>query len=222
MISLLIQPEVTYFNALIREEKWSFIRLEKNSPSFEFVKEIFARMIKPVYGDISLTLEKIKKGEDRRCEFMVSEESGECLGLIIYKTALVNEFAKLGIRNSLEVKTLLVIDPEKNSGRGIGTALLKRVESVASQLNASSMHLTVSEMRPQALKFFEKRNFKVHATWQDKYKKGVKEYLLAKPLPQKAPPNASFQLVLLIVMIALSSIMQGQFALAGQIRKFPL
>lgn len=220
MINLLIYPDVTYFNALIEEKKWRFTRLEKNSPSFDFVKEIFERMIKPVYGDITLTLEKIRKAEDRRCEFIVSEETGKCLGLIIYKTALVNEFAKLRIQNSLEVKTLLVINPEKNSGKGIGTALLKRVESVATQLSASSIHLTVSELRPQALNFFEKRNFKLHASWKDKYKKGVKEYLLAKPLQQKQMPNASFQLALLIALIALFT--QGQLALAGRLPKFPL
>jgi N-acetylglutamate synthase-like GNAT family acetyltransferase len=205
MISLLIQPEIAYAPSII-QKGYKFVCLEENSSSFQVVKEIFENMIEPVYGDISATLEKIKQCKDRRCEFMVSEENGQYIGLIIYKKTPTNEFAKLGIRNSLEIKTLLVIDPKRNSGKGLGTALLKRVEAVATQLHASSMHVTVSELRPDALEFFKKKQFKICSVWKDKYQKGVSEYLLSKPLKQKPAIRVAFQLVVLVILVAMSNL----------------
>lgn len=180
-----------------------FISLEKDRSKFEIVKEIFEKMIRPVYGEIAYTLEKIRKSLDRRCEFLVSKDFKQHFGLLIYKTALTDEFAELGISKSLEIKTLLVINPQNNSGKGIGSALLKRVEAIAGQLHANSLHVTISEIRPEALKFFQKNHFKVRVAWPDRYKNGVTEYLLSKSLKQKAEYKISLKITALVSFFAI-------------------
>ena len=82
-------------------------------------------------------------------------------------------FAKEGIDRSIEIKTLFLIHPERDSGRGFGSLLLKRVERYATEyFQAKGVHVTVSEMQKDSVGFFQKKGFKEMARWEGKYQKG--------------------------------------------------
>ena len=72
-----------------------------------------------------------------------------------------DEFSNLGIKKSLEVKTLVVIDPEENSGKGYRTQLLNEAISSAYRRRASGIHLIVSSKAEETKKFLLNKDFKV-------------------------------------------------------------
>jgi hypothetical protein len=77
----------------------------------------FKEVLEPIYGSQEKALRKIREGEDRIC-LLATESTGNPVGVLQYKTELSNEFADLGIQNSLELKTLFVINAQENSGKG--------------------------------------------------------------------------------------------------------
>ena len=142
----------------------------------EVVREVFKKSIEPLYGPQDDALDKISRSEGRKCRLL--REENQYKGLVVYKTQLSDEFRTLGISQSVEIKTLLVINSEKNSGKGIGTKLLNKVIKFAQDLRAHAVHVTVSENRTDSLAFFKNKKFVIQKTFPDKYKKGVSEHLL--------------------------------------------
>lgn len=155
-----------------------FKTVQPSSPELAFVEKVFQTTIEPLYGDQSSALKKISDSRDRTCELYV--EQGVPVGLLVYKNHTVQEFAHLGARDSLEIKSLFVIDAKHNSGKGTGSALIERVKEVARQLHARTLVVTVSEHKPESLSFFLKKGFRIIHTYHGKYLPGVDEYLLTK------------------------------------------
>jgi L-amino acid N-acyltransferase YncA len=91
---------------------------------------------------------------------------------------LESSFDNHGVANAVEIKTLFVIDSEKNSEKGYGTLLVQQVLGSAVTLGASSVAVTVSENKPESLAFFQSKGFVIDHTFADKYFAGIKEYLL--------------------------------------------
>lgn len=164
----------------------------KNIEKMEVVSEIFQRILLPLYGSQEKALKQIGEGADRRCYLLYEGEIP--VGVIVFKTVLSNEFASFGIKNSIEIKTLFVVNSEENSGKGLGTDLVKKViaEAEALKLGHESLHVTVSESKGDSLKFFKKKGFNVVHSWKGRYKEGVTEYLLSCPRTIKEQREPSY------------------------------
>lgn len=160
----------------LNSSTFCFETVNKESLIFRHVRFYFKNMIQPYYGEQSQALIKIGEAKDRTCE-MLFEDDKE-VGLIVFKNQLSNEYANLLINNSMEIKTLFVIEPEKNSGRGIASLLLLHIVANALQLEADSLLVTVSTGKPESKKFFLDKEFRIKEVIKNKYVHGYDEYLL--------------------------------------------
>ena len=167
-----------------------FIRVHSQSSSglFSVVRRVFETNLAPLYGNQDKALSQIVKGGDRKCELLMDGQ--KAVGLILYKRDPQNEFQRYGIVESLELKTLSVIDPKENSGKGYGSALVDRVIAVARETFAKGVHVTVSNNADGSLLFFQRKGF-VHITkWNGIYIKGVDEHLLAIKFKEIVAPSS--------------------------------
>lgn len=99
-------------------------------------------------------------------------------GVLVYKTDLTDEY----VPSALEIKTLFVIEAEKNRGRGLGNKLLERALDYATQKQAKKITVTISSEKPESLRFFLKNGFSQVVELKDKYKIGETEHVLVRPL----------------------------------------
>jgi len=149
---------------------------ETDSIEFQIVQNAFDNQIAPLYGSQELALSKIKKAEDRTTEILFDEKIA--IGLIVYKNSLQDEFKNKGCDKSLEIKTLIVINPKINSNKGFGSLLIARIIEVAKEKMANNIHVTVSSNAQSSLEFFRKKKFEIVEKWEDKYTEKSTEYLL--------------------------------------------
>lgn len=152
----------------------NYVKVQTADAVDTILAPIFKNVLEPLYGDQTSALNKIKQGEDRIC-LLAQNDQGEPVGVLQYKTILSNEY---GLDNSLEIKSLFVVEPGSNSGKGIGSALLDTAIKAAQAFKTHSIHLTVSETKIDSLNFFNKKGFKIIETFPGPYKKNVNEYLL--------------------------------------------
>lgn len=147
----------------------------------DVIQEIFQRILTPLYGCQDKAIGQIRESSDRVCYLLY--EGNVPAGVLVFKKVLSNEFAEYGITNSIEIKSLFVDNSIKNSGRGLGSALVDKLkEEVAKlDLNHNGIHVTVSETKKESLCFFRKKGFDISHQWKDKYISGVTEYLLFCP-----------------------------------------
>lgn len=150
----------------------------------DLLTEIFHRILTPLYGPQDEAIKKIVEGKDRSCFLLCENE--EAVGVLVLKTAISDEFEELGVKASIEVKSLFVDHAAQNSGKGLGSALVDKLKQEVSKLNIGQkgikgIHVTVSETEQKSLQFFQKKGFRIVHEWQGRYIKGVAEYLLACP-----------------------------------------
>lgn len=107
----------------------------------------------------------------------------EPLGLVVVKTNPNDEYTAYGIKNSVEIKTLILDSVFR--GRGNGLALLEEAEKYASKASGSSIHVFVRDDKPEALKFFEKHGFK-RIFSRNSITKGVSEWCLTKRVQRQS------------------------------------
>lgn len=162
-----------------------------NSEKLPVVAEIFNRILTPLYGSQEKALRQIGESLDRRCYLLYEGETAS--GVLVFKTVLSNEFAEFGIKDSIEIKSLFVDNSNENSGKGLGSDLVKKITEEAEKLNIghSGLHVTVSETKTDSLTFFKKKGFAVAHEWKDLYIKGTTEFLLACPRAIQAQGEAS-------------------------------
>lgn len=170
-----------------------FHQVNKSSPYMPELKEIFQRIIEPLYGPQDDALKKIGQAKDRACYMLY--EGRRPVGVIVFKTELSNEFISSNIQDSIEIKSLFVVDSTNNSGRGLGTTLLNKIieEGEKLKIHHQAFHVTVSETKQESLTFFQRKGFRIAAEWLGKYKDKTTEYLLARPavLPATEPSTTS-------------------------------
>lgn len=142
---------------------------------------IFKEILEPLYGSQDKALSQIWEGKDRTGYLLYEGEVP--VGVIVFKTILSDEFQKVGVEKSIEIKSLFLVDAKKTSGRGVGTILLNKIVSVVKGLGLGQrfFHVTVSETKEDSLNFFLRKGFEVKDIWEGKYQKNTKEYLLAIP-----------------------------------------
>ena|SRR3990167_6070894 len=153
------------------------VHLEK----FDALIEIFHGVLAPLYGSQDKAIDQIRESKDRRCWLLY--EGPQPVGVLVFKTVLSDEFVSEGVAQSVEIKSLFVVDPLKNSGKGIGSELLEKLQREVDQLALGhlNIHVTVSETKQESLSFFCKKGFYIAHAWKDRYLPGVTEYLLACP-----------------------------------------
>ncbi|MCF7806849.1 MAG: GNAT family N-acetyltransferase [Simkaniaceae bacterium] len=155
----------------------TFIVVDKSSSSFPVVRTLFESTIAPLYGDQKKALNQIGEGADRLCEMMFV--NGREMGLIVYK--------KTPREGHLELKTLCLINPSEHSGRGLGSVLLQRIETIARNRLAEYIDVSLSSEKPESLSFFRKRGFSVTRSVRDYYKPGATEFFLEKRIGSSDP-----------------------------------
>ena len=135
----------------------SFVQANAKSFHFKIVQNTFKKLLSHIYGDQKNSLKKIKEGKDRICELMLNYQHNP-LGIIVYKNSLQNEH---GLSNALELKTLLLLNPNKNSGQGYGSRLFQRIDEVAKELGAELIYCTASSKVENSIKCAMKNGYKV-------------------------------------------------------------
>jgi ASC-1-like (ASCH) protein len=117
------------------------------------VRRFFNEVLSKIYGSRESALSKIENiHSDRTCRLLYDGQTA--VGVLVYKKNLTNEV----LPNSMQIKTLSLID-STYSGKGYGSVLLNRVEEVAAQLQAQSIHVTVSSTCLSSIEFFKKKGF---------------------------------------------------------------
>lgn len=177
------------------KQKLQFIDVQDYPPVFEHVRTFFNQEIAPLYGDQLKALNKIFMGVDRTCEVLVSTDDKEELGIIVHKDALTSEFVDLGFDQAFEIKTLVVINSEKNSGKRIASHLLHRIGTKAIGLKAKAVCVTVSSAKPESLAFFLKYGFTIAKLSRNHYVEGLDEFFLFHPAPEKLLSLVTFELL---------------------------
>ena len=104
--------------------------------------EIFTSKVAPLYGDQSFNLQQFGTAKHRTCEVM--ESKGKCYGVIAY----CNRLRSIeGIKHkSFEVRNLFLMK-DKPAHERYQVDLLRRILTIAGDLNASNVHFLVSNFR---------------------------------------------------------------------------
>lgn len=152
-----------------------FFKASSHSAYFKTVQNAFKKMIGPIYGDQKNALAKIKNGEDRTCEIMFKYDNP--LGLIVYKNQLQSEY---GLVDALELKTLFLFNPDKNSGNGFGSQLFQRIDEIAQEKRASVIYCTASSKVKSSIKCALKNGYKISKIVEENEDRIL--YLLIKEL----------------------------------------
>lgn len=160
------------------------IRVDRSRLLFSRIHDYFVHHITPLYGDQKNSLAKIYEGSDRVCELFQDPKSEEDLGFIVYKTWLSNEFTELGFSNTLEIKTLFVVNAKTNSGRRVASKMLLRIAEYAISHSAEAIAVTVSSGKAESLAFFLYSGFKIEAIKKNFYVHGLDEFFLFHSNPK--------------------------------------
>jgi ASC-1-like (ASCH) protein/GNAT superfamily N-acetyltransferase len=148
------------------------------------VRHFFNTVLDRIYGSQESALAKIvAPSSDRTCRLLYDDQKP--VGVLVVKKILTNEHYP----NSLEIKTLALLD-KNASGKGYGSALLQKVEQIASELQANSIHVTVNSSVPESINFFQKKGFFMACPLKGIGKEGTQEFLLVKKLSQQAEKTA--------------------------------
>lgn len=151
--------------------------VDKSCVEFSMVSKVFNERIAKLYGSQAEALQKIGESSDRLCEMLFVDS--EPKGIIVYKKALQDDKA-------LELKTLCLLEPDKESKKGYGTILLDRVMESAARRKADQVLVTVSS-ESGALRFFERNGFNINQKCSDKYIHGTVENILTRRVERKSP-----------------------------------
>ena len=150
---------------------FTFKKINGDSREFNVVKDLFQKVIAPLYGDQTQALEKISRSDDRNCEILFDDQKP--VGIIVYKSSLQE--------GNLECKTLCLIDSGAQSKKGYGSVLLNRLIDKAIRTDAGNIALSVSASNP-AIAFFQHKGFVTAKEEKDKYVVGDVEIFMTLPV----------------------------------------
>jgi len=155
------------------------------------VREIFNRVLRPLYGSQEKALRQISASEDRTLFLLYNGQ--DPVGVLQFKTIPSNEYEQFGVNDSIEIKSLFLNQSQANSGRGLGSALVNKLYQECSKLQVpfTGYHVTVSEDKQESLRFFEKKGFEIVHTWVGRYQDGKKEHLLYRPVGESPQTSAN-------------------------------
>lgn len=144
----------------------------------EEFQSVFTAQLEPLYGDQSEALRKIFEERDRSVRIIINTDGG-IAGILVYKDLPNDDH---GVPNSLEIKTLMLVDPEKNGGQGFGARLMREAEEAAMRVGASAIAVTVAQDKQESQRFFSKHGFSVRSKITDAYREGNVESIFSKSI----------------------------------------
>lgn len=142
------------------------------------LRRTLSSRIEPLYGNQDTFVEKVINEIDRKCLLLFKDDNP--IGLLIYKTHPSSEYKQYGIEESFEIKTLVLIDPAKDSGKGYGQKLIQKVFELAKLGSFKSIHVTVCKKQTDSFHFFKKYEFNEVTTLFSKFRETVDEALFHK------------------------------------------
>lgn len=157
------------------------ITVDSESDLFSKVADVFKTNVAERYGDQTEALAKIARSDDRQCMVLVDNKK-EPLGLLVCKTTPNSEYATTGVKNSLEIRTILSLTKDETDSRRYIKKLLRQAEALAKVHNSQSLHVTVSGKDNDMRRLLRDCDFRVKYEWLGRYKTGVTEYLMSKSL----------------------------------------
>lgn len=163
------------------EENTHFLVVDGESDLFLKVTDVYKTIVAKSYGDQSEALSKISKGEDRQCMVLVDNKN-ELLGLLVYKTKPNSEYAANGVKDSLEIKSIRLLQDNDMNSRVFFKKLLRQAEALAKAQNCRSLHVTVSSKDDEMKRLLRDYDFRTRYEWSQRYLTGVTEYLMSKSL----------------------------------------
>ncbi len=152
----------------------NFLKVNQFSPFFKLIVSAFKKYIEPVYGSQKSAILKIKKGVDRQCEIMFSYSNP--IGVLVYKNCLQAEY---GLKEALELKSLFLLNADKNSGKGFGSILFERMDEIAQQMQARAIYCTASSKKMESVQCALKCGYKIKSILRED--KRSTDFLLVKP-----------------------------------------
>ncbi len=156
-------------------EHISFVKTCADPSYFKIVQTAFKKMIQPIYGSQKSAIAKIKDSLDRTCELMFNYENP--VGVLVYKNELQNEY---GLKKALELKTLFLFNPEKNSGHGFGSKLFRRIDEVAKEMKTQTIYCTASSKVEDSINCALRNGYKIARVLERNEERTL--YLLIKEL----------------------------------------
>jgi hypothetical protein len=153
-----------------------FDALTMSQAKQEEFKKIFYAQLEPLYGSQLEALRKVFFVGDRTAKVILNNDD-EIAGILVHKNYLVSEY---GIDNALEIKTLMLVDTQKNGGKGYGTALAREADNVANNMGATSIFVTVASDKQESHEFFVKHGYAPHIHLNGAYRTGNVETIYKK------------------------------------------
>lgn len=150
---------------------------------------IVLKVFQQLYKEPNAALKKIEAGEDRTCRLLYQDTTPKAV--VVYKDIPSDDYKRYGSGNSIEIKVHRLLDPKRDSGKGLCTELLQHVLSFARSRHASAVHIKLSPSEETLLQFFGRHQFKQikEEVRGDSHK--VEEYVLQRLLAQaNATPRA--------------------------------
>lgn len=182
---------------LTLESNASFLRIGggHNMEKMTHVAMIFNEVLEPLYGSQAKAIKQIEDSTDRACFLLYENDSySKPVAVLVFKTNTSDEFEEIGVRNSIEIKSLFVYRPNENSGKGYATMLVDKLKrELHHQMESGiidGIHVTVSEKVQESLVFFSKKDFAIVHTWDGRYLDGIKEHLLFYERPSNREPSS--------------------------------
>ena len=160
---------------VVHLDQTCFVKASCGSSHWKTVKNAFKKMIEPIYGNQNNAIGKIKEGTDRTCEVMLNYENP--MGIIVYKNSLQHEYE---LENALELKTLFLFNPDKNSGHGFGSRLFQRIDEIAQEMGAKIIYCTASSRVKKSISCAMKNGYKIARVLEENEEKML--YLLIKEI----------------------------------------
>lgn len=158
-----------------KTHKLSFKKISPHSTDFKLVINIFETVLEPLYGYQASAIKKLKESFDRTCEIMYSSENP--LGILVYKDRLQSEH---GLTNALELKTLLLFEPEKNSNKGFGSYLFSKIDEIALKKGTRTIFCTASSKVQKSINCALKNGFEITRILSEGPGDNNIQYLLVK------------------------------------------
>jgi|GEM_PF-1893570 len=150
---------------------------------------IVYKVFQQLYKEPDAALKKIEAGDDRTCRLLYQDTTPK--GVVVYKDIPNDDYKRYGSGNSIEIKVHRLLDPKRDSGKGLSTQLLQHVVSFAESRRASAVHIKLSPSEEALLQFFGRHQFKQIREEVRGGSHKVEEYVLQRLLsPVNTTPRA--------------------------------
>jgi len=148
--------------------------------SVEF-ERYYKEQIEPLYGDQTTALERITIGSDRS-GYVLADDQLPLLGTLVIKDTVTSEEYEGGFSVSgVEIKTLTLFNPAKNSGKGLASILAEKSIIHAGEVDPyANIFVTVASSKPDSRTFFEKFGFVIEHEIEGAYLDGNVEAVMVR------------------------------------------